>query len=153
MAVLAANPFNLALHTAKVSAPATSPVAPAPPLPQTPALDVAALGMKLRKPFVCGKGYQSKFSWAEALRLGRQNSVCGEIRSEADLARIPRNVSLRAVYVADPQGPAIRWANTVYMSSIFRNANHDVMYCSGDTVPPCRAGYIEVDSQGGLRAH
>ncbi len=107
--------------------------------------NIAMVGQSLPSAF--SSSVTTPMSWQEAMRLGRGGAICGEIRSEADLASVPRNVKLRAVYVPDG---SIRWANSSTMKRVFAKANHDYLVCSGDAHFPTRQGYIIVNSHGQL---
>ena len=96
-------------------------------------------------------GATSRVSWEEARRLGEQRGICGEIRSEKDIDLAKKDSVLRAVYVPDDQGGAIRWADPQKMLRVLSGIGHEYLSCAGDDAPPTREGYIVVGSDGTLR--
>jgi hypothetical protein len=106
--------------------------------------DINALGNALPQgwSYDARTGGRTNRTWQEALRIG--NSIVGELRSEADIQNLPRNVQLRAVQMPDG---AIRWG-TAHMGRVLRNAFHDCFLCLQDPSNPVRQGYITVQSDG-----
>jgi hypothetical protein len=110
--------------------------------------NVAAIGSMFTQPFDAKIG-RTKISWNEAKRLGR-NGVCGEIRNEHDIAAVPRETVLRAVYIPDHAGGSIRWANPSYQSTVLSGNFHEHLACAGDPQLPTTQGFIVVRSDGTL---
>ena len=86
-----------------------------------------------------------KQTWRDTLRMGaRQNSV-GEIKTAADLDKLPKGIRLKAVFIPATHEPAyIRWGNPWTMLDAAPGDRHDHLWCEGDPVLPTRQGYLEV---------
>jgi hypothetical protein len=115
--------------------------------------------MKIPSPETIAKSFDTEFkpgatsriSWDEARRLGEERGICGEIRSDADVGHAKKDAVLRAVYVPDAHGGAIRWADPQKMIRVLSGIGHEYLSCTGDAAPPTREGYIVVGSDGTVR--
>ena len=113
----------------------------------------AALGQAYSNESAEWRSFQSRISWSEAVRLG--SGSLGEIRTMADVAKLPRGKTVRAVLV-DDGGPCIRWGTDAMAQVLpvrWRGrivACHDAFHCLGDARMPTREGYLIVNSSGHL---
>ncbi len=109
---------------------------------------VQYIGDRLRTGF---SGAVQTTTWPQVLQnAARLGNPVGEIRSGDDLARVPRNQQLRAVYFpSDPGGPVVRWG-TGTMNQVLGGGNHDHFHRSGDNVTNGKQGYLTIDSSGNM---
>jgi hypothetical protein len=110
---------------------------------------VRELGESFPTPFQAGA--VSRLSWAEAKRMGQAQGICGEIRTEDDLKYPKKDTVLRAVYIPDDDGGAVRWADTKRMTRVLSGIDHEHLACAGDEIAPTLQGYIIVGSDGSVR--
>lgn len=99
------------------------------------------------------RGTQQTTTWDQVLQAaGKMGSPVGEIRNGDDLARVPRNKQLRAVYFPnDPRGPSVRWGDgSRSHATLLRGVNHDYFWRKGDNTQGGKQGYITIDSNGNL---
>jgi hypothetical protein len=99
-------------------------------------------------------GFSTKMSqdtrWSEIEEEYRGTGVIGEARRGSDLAILPKNTRVRAVYLRDGGGDVIRWGSDS-MNQAVRRSDHEYLACyEGDDLRGSRSGYILLTSDGRL---
>jgi hypothetical protein len=93
-------------------------------------------------------GFRGQASWSECLRLGAPRKILGEIRTLEAWEGLPRDISLRAIYLIDDKGPVIRWGNPDTMTKVLAGFYHDHLVCEGDELTDAKSGFIKVSRDG-----